>query len=417
MKWKPRPFRWVQFLVVILGCAGCTSSNDSGTPEVQSPLDINGDASETTPDTLEETQQDVFESDVNDVQKPDTPPTDSVVTDTQEDIIEQDSAEEDVSPGPPCEVVVPPEAEWRTGPQEDGSFLLPGGRALERVGPWLEIGGFPSDIIGHPTLGLSYLTVAGRNKRELVVLDVVTQEERQRLSRNGAFYGMEIDPDGEWLYVSGGGSYTIERYPIEEDGLLGESESLPTGGFASGMALSTDGSTLWVGHFGGEFTDPVSGVVEVDTASWEVTKELDLDAIVWDLLFLPQSQELYVSDLAGNGIYVIDTVSWAEIDQIEVPTSPAGMELNPETNEVWVAVTGADAIATVDPITRLATQWTPVTDLAWIDEDGVPLPYSNVNSLDYDPSTKRLYATRGADNAVSVFQGETMQLLGAFPTA
>ena len=337
--------------------------------------------------------------------------------DSSGDALEPEEEPDSGPPLPPCEVVVPPEAEWTTGPQEDGSYLLPGGRAIERLGPWLETGGFPSDSVANPLHNVVYVTIAGRNERHLIVVDTMTATELQRINRASSFYGIELSPDGKWLYASGGASHVIERYPVVEDGTLGQGEALDMGGFPSGMAIHPNGEILWVGLFGGELLNPIAGVREVNTTSWTLTRSLDLSAIVWDLVYHPDSEELYVSDLGGEGIYVVDTIDLKEVDKIEVPISPAGMLVHPDSSRIWVAVSGADAIATLDPITHLVTQWTPVTDLAWVDEDGEPLPHSNVNSLAYDPSQDRLFATRGADNAVSLFDATSMELLGAYPTA
>ena len=188
-------------------------------------------------------------------------------------------------------------------------------------------------------------------------------------------------------------------------------------GFPSGIAFSPNGDILWVGLLGGETLKPIAGLLEIDVENWSVSREMDMDALIWDLAYLPDSGTLFATDIEGSSLHIIDVDLWEQVGTVEIPTSPTGIAVDPIQGRIWVAASGADAIATIDPTSELVTQWTPVTDLAWVDEDGEPLPNSNVNSLHYDPMRDWLFATRGADNAVSIFDASTMELIGQLPTA
>ena len=306
---------------------------------------------------------------------------------------------------------------WQTGYQEDGSYLLPGGRKLERAGVGVLLGGFPSEILAHPTLPIAYALIAGRNERHIAVVDLETQTEIQRLSPTGTFTGMALHPNASNLVVAGGGGRAVDRFTIGADGLLTPGESLSVEGFPSGIAFSPNGDILWVGLLGGETLKPIAGLLEIDVENWSVSREMDMDALIWDLAYLPDSGTLFATDIEGSSLHIIDVDLWEQVGTVEIPTSPTGIAVDPIQGRIWVAASGADAIATIDPTSELVTQWTPVTDLAWVDEDGEPLPNSNVNSLHYDPMRDWLFATRGADNAVSIFDASTMELIGQLPTA
>ena len=115
---------------------------------------------------------------------------------------------------------------------------------------------------------------------------------------------------------------------------------------------------------------------------------------LYRLVYLPDSNLIFASDIQGDHLHVIDVELWKQTEPTYITDRYA---VDPIQGRVGAA-SSADAIATVDPASELVTQWTPVTDLAWIDEDGEPLPNSNVNSLHYDPVNDWLFATRGADN-------------------
>ena len=118
----------------------------------------------------------------------------------------------------PCEFQLDPSVTWQTGYQEDGSYLLPGGRKLERAGVGVLLGGFPSEILAHPTLPIAYALIAGRNERHIAVVDLETQTEIQRLSPTGTFTGMALHPNASNLVVAGGGGRAVDRFTIGADG-------------------------------------------------------------------------------------------------------------------------------------------------------------------------------------------------------
>ncbi len=312
---------------------------------------------------------------------------------------------------PPCPAPVPPEeATRRVGPLDDGGYLTPGGRVARSLGPDTRIEGFPTDLLVDPRGRVAWVTSASRDDRTLVVVDLLTLEIRQRVVRDESHYGLAVDPEATVLYASAGDTERVDRFPIAEDGAVGEPEGLDVGGYPAGLALSADGARLWVALFdGGE-------LVEVDTAAWQVTRRLEMPGALWDVVRIPRLGLIYVSDLAGETLRVVDPEVWAIVDEIAAPTSPAGLAVHPDGSRLWAAVSGADAVLTVDPTDASVIGWTPAAGDDWTDADGQPLPNSNVNALAYDPATDRLYASRGADNAISVFAADDMALLGALPT-
>ncbi|MEO1266581.1 MAG: bifunctional YncE family protein/alkaline phosphatase family protein [Myxococcota bacterium] len=398
-------------LGVLLGAMACsdggsgTSSTDTG-PDL---LEVGVDAAEgldTSPE-IDTTPVDTGDQDMGGL-----------------DTGDQDTEGEDTGGGPDTGEVVyceppapPPEAERITGMNPDGTILTPGGQQLTPAGINTVVTGFLSDVAVDPLGQYAYLSSHGRGG-DATQLHVIRLEDGalvQSIPRGGAFYGLEVTPDGRQVWASSGGNGgSVDRFDLDEEGegplVLGG--SVEVGGFPSGMAMSPEGDRLWVGQF-------TSGtILEIDTATATETRRFSMGMLsVWDVVYVPGRRELYASDLGGTGIEVVDLDRGEVVAQLEVPTSPAGMAVSPEGDRVWAAVSASDVVVAIDTDTRDVVGRSLVAEDNLVDDEGRPLANSNVNAVWYDAPRGYLYATRGADNAVSVLNADTLEPLGAIPTS
>ncbi|MCA9543275.1 MAG: hypothetical protein KC613_02765, partial [Myxococcales bacterium] len=180
------------------------------------------------------------------------------------------------------------------------------------------------------------------------------------------------------------------------------------------LALSPDGAHLWVARL------DRGQVVQVDTATGEALAAVDTDQIMaWQLAWVPgtDGDSLWASDLEGETVAVIDPAQGVLVRSIPLPTSPAGLAVAPDGGTVWAAVSGSDVVVALDPATGDVTDTVAVAEADLVDASGAPRANSNVNALAFDAETGRLYASRGADNAVSVLSTDPLAVLGALPTA
>jgi YVTN family beta-propeller protein len=310
-----------------------------------------------------------------------------------------------------CEPVPPPEALWRPGQRPDNTVIHPGGRELTPAGTNLRIEGFPTQVVLSPNEQLAYITSASADDRRLFVVDIESAAVLQEIDRGQASYGLAVSPSGDRVYASGGKNARVDVYTVEEDGTLTLSGAIETGGYPSGLALSPDGETLWVGLFNHQ------SVLVTDTIGLSVGERIIVSHPVWDLMLLPSRGELYVSSLTSDRLNIIDIESNEVLEPIEVGSSPAGMARMPDDSRVWVAVSGIDRVLAIDPSDHSIVGEAAVAELDLVDAEGEPLANSNVNDVEYDETRGRLYATRGADNAVTVLEADDLEMLGAFPTA
>lgn len=315
---------------------------------------------------------------------------------------------------PPC-VIDPPEAMLRrpgAGEGEDDPFLTLAGRVAEGAGPSVVVEGFPASALAHPTLPVTYVAITSSDDRRLMAIEHSggAPTVLQDIDRGQAFHGLALQRDGATLYAAGGLTGAVDVYTVDAGGRLTHSGEISTGGYTSGLALSEDERTLWVGLFDqGE-------IVEVDLGSRAVTRRIATGGGgVWSVIHLPRLNQLYASHPGGDTLAVIDLEAGALANSLPVPTAPMGLVADAAGANVYAAISGSDVVARVDPAAGEIVDWVAVAEADLTDGAGAPLPHSNVNALTLDETTGRLYAARGADNAVSVLQISPMQVVGALP--
>lgn len=316
-------------------------------------------------------------------------------------------------PLPPCDVTPPAALFARPGRQEDGSFLSLDGRRAVAAGPTAVIEGFPTAAVVHPTQRVAYLVVASADDRRIDVVDLDTFAVLQRVERDDVFFGIAVAPDGSEVYVAAGASGDLVVYAVGADGTLTEAATVALDTYLAGAVITPDGATLYLAGF------DESVVLEIDVASRSERRRIALPegTHAWELALVPGREELYASDLRGESLTVLDLAAGSVAESIPLPVSPTGLAVRADGSAVYAAVSGSDSVVLIDPVTRglVGTVQVGAGDLL-NDAAGAPLPHSNVNALHYDDASDRLYASRGADNAVSVLDGTTLDPLGALPS-
>ena len=310
----------------------------------------------------------------------------------------------------PCEAPPPPaEATFFAG-DNGGVFVLPGGRAISPAGPTYEVGGFPTDLQVHPTLGVAYSSSTPYYARDLVVLDLADGSILQQISREDGFWGMAIDAANSRLYASGGDSGRIDVYGIEPGGTLTARDPILVPDWPTGIVLSADGNRLYVARFMGDAVDII------DTGTGTVAEpSIVLPFAPYGLALLEGRSELYVTGFRGDGLAVIDLETTVVDASLQLASNPEVAIASPDGSRVYVSVPDGDRVVAIDTTTRTVAAETRVGEGSLVDPDGVPLPGSSPSALFLDPSGERLYVARAADNAVAVLDAETMSVLGSIP--
>ena len=314
--------------------------------------------------------------------------------------------------GEPCANAPPVEATLRAGEQAVG-LVLPGGRVLTPFGVHAVIGGFPVDVRVHPKLDMAYIANAGYGDayRSIQVVNSKTGIVLQQVVRSDSFYGIAFAADGSRLYASGGASSVVDVYDVGADGKLSANAQIAVAKYPAGLALSDDGTRLWVGEFKG------NAVAEVDTTTFSVTRSIPLPFGAYNVLLVPERSELYVAGFADNRLAVVDLASSAGAAPatVTVGGNPLGLAKSPNGDRVFAAVSNGDVVVAIDTSTRQVVATQAVGEASIAGSSGTPLPASSPSGLVLSPSGKLLFAARSADNAIGVYDPATLRPLGAIP--
>lgn len=308
-----------------------------------------------------------------------------------------------------CEAPAPPAEALRRMGEQDGMYVLPGGRVLTPEGLNVEVDGFPMNVIAHPTERVAYVSNSGYALRVLQVLDVDTGAVLQQLPRVESFYGLALSADASRLYAAGGVADRVDIYDVDPTGQLTAAGQLNVPGFPAGVALSEDGSTLYVAQFGDD------SLAAVDLTSGAVTDTLDVGDGPYNLVTIPGRNEVYVAGYADHRVTVVDVDSWTETERIEVGGNPLGLAVTADGATVYLAVANVDEILMIDTATGAVLTRQSVGEPSIADGDGVPLPASSPSGLVLDEGSQTLYVTRAADNAVALYDPADLTPLGAIP--
>ncbi|MBI5480869.1 MAG: bifunctional YncE family protein/alkaline phosphatase family protein [Deltaproteobacteria bacterium] len=306
------------------------------------------------------------------------------------------------APAPPAEALL------RAGAQQ-GARLLPGGRLLTPEGIETAVGGFPVEAVVHPTLAVAYVANTGYSRRGVQVVDLATGAVVQDAQRAEAFYGLALAADGTRLWAAGGSSGVVDYYDVGADGLLTRAGQVEPGEYPAGLALSADGTRLWVALFGGQ------AIVPVDVQTLAVGTPIMLGIKPYGLVLVPQRNEAYATGFADSRVAIAD-LGAATVTRLDLGAgSPLGLAASADGSSGYATVADGDVVVRIDTATRAVAAAQQVGEASIADAAGQPLPASSPTGIALDPATGRLFVARSADNAVSVFDGTSLAVLGAIP--
>ena len=382
-------------LCLMVLCLMMSSGCEDETPAAPAPLDAS---------SLTDTSTDRGES-VPDAQR--VTPTPDAMPDASP---LRDAGQDAAIPLFPCEAIAPPSAQQIPGPQGDGTKISITGRGLTPAGENRLLDGIPGSVALHPGGEWAYILTQGRDVRRLVILSMADFTVSGEVDLDEAYEGLVVTNDGSRVYASGGDHGIVARFTVADDGALIREPNIETGGYPAGMALSADESVLYVALF----DQPT--LLAVDAESGAVRQSFALPEIPWGVHYVAATNIVFAGNLGGTDLFALDPTDGELLARMPFDRSPAGMTSAPAGDRLWVAIADADAVAAIDPATLEVIRVGSVLGDGPMDDAGPTLPNTNVNSLAYDVMTNRVFAARGADNAISVLDGDALTFLGAIPT-
>jgi YVTN family beta-propeller protein len=282
----------------------------------------------------------------------------------------------------------------------------------------------------------------GQSTQSLMVIDAETGAIRQALpyvSPEALFIGLVYAPDGKRLYASAGGNNKIRVYDVAADGTLTERPSiaLPPGAvrafgdrgpFPAGLAISPDGSRLYVANN----LDNTLSIV--DTASGAIVATAAVGSNPYAVVLSHDGRTAYVSNWGGDqtvtapsataplgtvtsvtagSVSLVDAATGAVKGKVRVGTHPSALAVDPATGDVYAANSDSDTVSVIDAATNDVTR-----TISLAPYDGAPVG-TNPDALAFAPDGSALYVANSGNNDVAVvdLRDEHDRVLGEIPTA
>ncbi len=310
----------------------------------------------------------------------------------------------------------------------------------------------------YPLTGLPSSTLTP-NAEWVFVYDVrgVQPVQKQMINIPNTYAGLVWDPSGATFYVAGGiddrvevysspgggasadGNYTpsapfvllnhnqpanvpIQEYPTGglfsttpiNDNPIAQYMYMPFSALAAGLAISPDGTTLYVANYQNDSLSVIS------TATRLVTNEIVFFApgqstAVGEMPYWP----VVVSNAQGAPVktyvssqrdgQILDVGASGSVRIIKVGGEPNRLILSADQHWLYVANGDLDEIEVID------TTKDAVTSRISVARPGYKYKGSNPNSLALSPNGRNLYVTLGGENAVGVIDVASQKLLGRIP--
>ena len=300
------------------------------------------------------------------------------------------------------------------------------------------------------------------NAEWVFVFDVrgATPVQKQLINIPNTYQGLVWDPSGATFYVAGGIDDRVEVYTSSTGGasadgtylpdypfvLLGHNtpadvpiQEFPIGGMfngtpvntnpyagdmfipfsalAAGLAISPDGSTLYVANYQNDSLSIINTGTRTVTnevvffKTGEVPQEAIGEMPYWPVVLSDSTGaplKTYVTSQRDG--QVLSVSSSGSFKAITVGGEPNRMVLSADQHRLYVANGDLDEIEVID------TTRDVVRSRISVARPGYRYKGSSPNSLALSPDGTRLYATLGGENAVAVIDVASQQLLGRIPT-
>ncbi len=131
-------------------------------------------------------------------------------------------------------------------------------------------------------------------------------------------------------------------------------ENIQVGIGPSGIAISPDGSMVYVANAGGK-NNPNNTVSVINTATDLVTDTITVGKGPWGINISPNGNKIYVANFSDNTLSIINAATNLVVTTIQVGTTPYGISTSPDGSKVYVANYGSNTISVIDTLTNKVT--------------------------------------------------------------
>ncbi|MEU7093026.1 IPT/TIG domain-containing protein [Kitasatospora aureofaciens] len=200
------------------------------------------------------------------------------------------------------------------------------------------------------------------------------------------------------VYATDSSSNSLVAYDLSSDSVVGK---IPVGKLPRSLAVSPDGSQVWVAN------EMANSVSVVDTTVNTVIATLPVGRFPSALAFAPDGAHVYVAHNRGGhpGIDVYDTSTLTVTATIPVPYTASRLAPTPDGKRLYTAVSGNGTVAVIDTATNAVTATIPTAD------------NRSISGLEISPDGTRVYATNVNTGTLSVLDPAAGKLVASVKVA
>jgi YVTN family beta-propeller protein len=205
------------------------------------------------------------------------------------------------------------------------------------------VGSIPTEIAFNASGTKAYVTNQGSGN--VGVVDVATNVQTETIPVTGNPFQVIVSPDATRIYVTTNADY-VYAIDLATKTVVGQ---LATGATANGLAISADGSKLYVSTRAG------GSVIEVNTATMTALRTFTTGGLTQGVVLAPDGAEVYVVTESGF-LYAYNLATGAVAATVDLGGQAFGMALTPDGTKLFVTVMGTGTVAVVSRATRAITR-------------------------------------------------------------
>jgi YVTN family beta-propeller protein len=234
----------------------------------------------------------------------------------------------------------------------------------------------------------AYVTVGGSGANEVTVIDMTTNLVAEHIPVGDRPRGVAITPDGSKVYVANWGGPTVSVISTTTNDVVA---TVNVAEGPRGLDMTPDGSSVYVAS--------TSGTVSViETASNTVSSTF---SSYWpnDVVITPDGAYAYVVNFGSNRVSVFETVGHTLTATIEVGTLPQSAAITPDGDYVYVCNSIDGTVSVIETASNSVVATVPVVGYA--------------NFVAVRPDGAFVYAT--GSHSVSVIETATNNVVVTIP--
>jgi YVTN family beta-propeller protein len=299
------------------------------------------------------------------------------------------------------------------GPQADGTAVTSYNWTLTPAGKQIQLGDFPMGSVISPDHKYIIVSNDGQGTQSLQVVNAKTQKVVQTISYEAPealYLGVAFSPDGKTVYASAGGNNKIRVYSFN-DGHLTEQSPIQmsdvnkTNFYPAGLTVSPDGKYLYV-------ADNMSGQVsKIDLTTKQIVSSVSVGKFPYAVALSKDGTKLYVSNWGESSVSVINA-TFTKKSGISVGLHPNAIAINPKNGDIYVSDSDSDQISVIDSNSDKVVQTISLAPYKRAKTGSQP------DALAVSPDGQTLYVANAGNNDVAVISlGEKPHVKGLIPTA